>query len=296
MLYSFLVTKQEQKKSEALKALQQSMDKSYELYHYLLLLPIALTHLQEQRLDNAKNKYLPTDEDLNPNTKLIDNLLVRKLEANVQFNEYLKANPISWNDSEVFLRLILDKILNSDIYQEYINSSNNHLNEDCAFWRDILRKLVFIDDDFAEVLENKSVFWNDDLETIGTFVLKTIKKFEDSDYDSLLPQFKDAEDQNYGALLFTNVVDNIEEYRNLIEQFVDKESWDMDRLAFMDVVVLMTAIAELLNVPSVPTQVTMNEYIEIAKYYSTNKSGRFVNGILIAIINHLKTTGRIVKE
>ena len=94
MLYSFLVTKQEQKKSEALKALQQSMDKSYELYHYLLLLPIALTHLQEQRLDNAKNKYLPTDEDLNPNTKLIDNLLVRKLEANVQFNEYLKANPI----------------------------------------------------------------------------------------------------------------------------------------------------------------------------------------------------------
>ena len=159
-----------------------------------------------------------------------------------------------------------------------------------------MRKLVFIDDDFAEVLENKSVFWNDDLETIGTFVLKTIKKFEDSDYDSLLPQFKDAEDQNYGALLFTNVVDNIEEYRNLIEQFVDKESWDMDRLAFMDVVVLMTAIAELLNVPSVPTQVTMNEYIEIAKYYSTNKSGRFVNGILIAIINHLKTTGRIVKE
>ena len=156
--------------------------------------------------------------------------------------------------------------------------------------------LLFIDDDFAEVLENKSVFWNDDLETIGTFVLKTIKKFEDSDYDSLLPQFKDAEDQNYGALLFTNVVDNIEEYRNLIEQFVDKESWDMDRLAFMDVVVLMTAIAELLNVPSVPTQVTMNEYIEIAKYYSTNKSGRFVNGILIAIINHLKTTGRIVKE
>ena len=268
MLYSFLVTKQEQKKSEALKALQQSMDKSYQLYHYLLLLPIALTHLQEQRLDNAKNKYLPTDEDLNPNTKLIDNLLVRKLEANVQFNEYLKANPISWNDSEVFLRLMLDKILNSDIYQEYINSSNNHLDEDCAFWRDILRKLVFIDDDFAEVLENKSVFWNDDLETIGTFVLKTIKKFEDSDYDSLLPQFKDA----------------------------DKESWDMDRLAFMDVVVLMTAIAELLNVPSVPTQVTMNEYIEIAKYYSTNKSGRFVNGILIAIINHLKSTGRIVKE
>ena len=132
--------------------------------------------------------------------------------------------------------------------------------------------------------------------TIGTFVLKTIKRFAEDDFVELLPQFKDSEDRALGEKLFMGAVQNHDKYMALIENFVNKESWDIDRLAFMDVVVLLVALAEVENVPSVPTKVTLNEYIEIAKYYSTQKSGQFVNGILNAIIVHLKKDGLLAKN
>lgn len=158
-----------------------------------------------------------------------------------------------------------------------------------------MRKIVLIDENLSDVLEAKSIYWNDDLETIGTFVLKTIKRFAEDDFVELLPQFKDSEDRALGEKLFMGAVQNHDKYMALIENFVNKESWDIDRLAFMDVVVLLVALAEVENVPSVPTKVTLNEYIEIAKYYSTQKSGQFVNGILNAIIVHLKKDGLLAK-
>ncbi len=296
MVYSYLLTKNDMKLSEAIKTLSQSMDKAYELYHYLLILPIALTDLQAQRIDNARNKYLPDENDLNPNTKLVNNLFIEKLRNNEMLKEYLKELPLSWDDKDIYLRLTLDKILDSEIYKEYIEADDQTLAADCEFWREVMRHIVLVDDNLLDVLEEKSVYWNDDLETIGTFVLKTIKKFADEDYDELLPQFKDDEDRRFGEKLFRCAVDNQDEYMELIERFVKKESWDVDRLAFMDVVILLVAIAEVENVPSVPTRVTLNEYIEIAKYYSTQKSGQFVNGILNAIIVSLKKDGLLTKN
>ncbi len=296
MVYSYLLTKNEMKLSEAIKTLSQSMDKSYELYHYLLILPIALTDLQAQRLDNARNKYLPDENDLNPNTKLVNNLFVTKLRNNEMLKEYLKQLPLSWDDKDIYLRLTLDKILDSEIYKDYIAADGQNLADDCEFWREIMRHVVLVDDNLVDVLEEKSVYWNDDLDTIGTFVLKTIKKFAEEGFDELLPQFKDDEDRRFGEKLFRCAVDNQDKYMELIERFVKKESWDVDRLAFMDVVILLVAIAEVENVPSVPTKVTLNEYIEIAKYYSTQKSGQFVNGILNAIIVSLKKDGLLTKN
>ncbi len=296
MVYSYLLTKNDMKLSEAIKALSQSMDKSYELYHYLLILPIALTDLQAQRIDNARNKYLPDENDLNPNTKLVNNLFVAKLRNNEMLKEYLKELPLSWDDKDIYLRLTLDKILESEIYKEYIAVAEQNIADDCEFWREIMRRVVLVDDNLVDVLEEKSVYWNDDLETIGTFVLKTIKKFADEGYDELLPQFKDDEDRRFGEKLFRCAVDNQDKYMELVERFVKKESWDVERLAFMDVVILLVAIAEVENVPSVPTRVTLNEYIEIAKYYSTQKSGQFVNGILNAIIVSLKKDGLLTKN
>lgn len=296
MLYSYLLTKSDMKIDEALKTLEKSMDKSYELYHYLLLLPIALTDLQDQRLDNARNKYLPDENDLNPNTKFVNNIFVNKLRNNAMFNEYLKEYPLSWSDNETYLRLTLDKILNSDLYKSYMEEPEQSLAADSDFWRKAMREIVLVDDNLLDVLEEKSVYWNDDLETIGTFVLKTIKKFADDSYEELLPQFKDQEDREFGKKLFMAAVQNQESYMGLIEKFVKKESWDVERLAFMDVVVLLLAIAEVETVPSVPTRVSLNEYIEIAKFYSTQKSGQFVNGILNAIIVSLKKDGLLAKN
>lgn len=296
MVYSYLLDHTGKSVNDAKKELNASLDKAYELYHYLLMLPLELTRLQEIRLDNAKNKYLPTEEDLNPNMKFVENKLVKKLSACESLQQYVKENHISWLDSEVYLRLTLDKILRSDIYQEYMIKESSSLEEDCILWRELMKKIIIPDDDLASVLEDKSLYWNDDLDTIGTFVLKTLKKFEVEDYYELLPQFKDDEDHLFAEQLFMKTILYKDEYMQLIDKFVIKESWELERLAFMDVVILLVAIAEVKNVPSVPTKVTLNEYIEIAKYYSSTKSGQFVNGILNAIINYLKKEGIILKN
>ena len=288
MVYSYLLDQKGKRMMEAQKELATSLDKAYELYHYLLMLPVEFVRLQEERLDNARNKYLPTDEDLNPNTKFVDNLFVKKISNCEMFKEFVKDNSISWADSEISLRLMLDKIVNSDIYQEYMDKPGTSLAEDCELWRNLLKKVVFIDENLTDALETKSVYWNDDLDTVGTFVLKTIKRFEEEGYEELLPKYKDDEDRLFAEKLFVNAVNNKDEYMKFIDMFVSKDSWETERLAFMDIVVLLVAIAELEKVPSVPTKVTMNEFIEIAKCYSTNKSGQFVNGILNSIINYLK--------
>lgn len=296
MVYSYLLTQKDTSLREALKTLMQSMDKSYELYHSLLYLPVELTRLQELRLDNAKHKYLPSEEDLNPNMKFVENRFVAKMQENPMMQEYMKAVPFSWLENEVFMRMILDRILNSEVYATYMAGGESDLAADCEFWRDVMRKEILSDENLAEILEEKSVFWNDDLDVIGTFVLKTIKRFGEEGYNELLPQFKDDEDREYAEQLFLQSIENKERYMELLKQFVDKNSWDVDRLAFMDVVILLVALAEVEYVPSVPTKVTLNEYIEIAKYYSTAKSGQFVNGILNSIIIYLKKEGRLNKN
>lgn len=295
VVYSYLLTK-DMKMRDALNILEQSMDKSYELYHSLLYLPVELTRLQEIRLDNAKNKYLPTEEDLNPDMKFVENKFVAKISQCEMMQEYLKEIPVSWWNDEVYLRLTLDKILCSDTYQDYMSKTESDLASDCELWRELMRKIILPDENLAEILEEKSVFWNDDIDTIGTFALKTTKRFSENGYEELLPQFKNDEDREYAEKLFRLSVENQSRYMELIDKFVSKESWDVERLAFMDVVILLVAIAEIENVPSVPTKVTLNEYIEIAKYYSTLKSGQFVNGILNSIINYLKKEGCLSKD
>jgi N utilization substance protein B len=295
MVYSYLISKSSKTLSDAKKEYEKSLDKAYELYYYLLLLPVELTRLQEKRLDAAKNKYLPTKEDLFPNTKFIDNSFVKTLESCEPLQEFVKDNSLSWSDCEVYLRLVLDKILNSEIYGEYMSKENSTFEEDAEFWRQLLKKIVFLDDDLTDALEEKSVYWNDDLNTVGTFVLKTIRKFGQGDYKNLLPKYKDDEDREFADILYTRSIANMDEYMKWIDMFVQKDSWETDRLAFMDVVILLVSITELLYVPSVPIVVTINEYVEIAKDYSTAKSGQFINGILIPIINYLKSEGKLQK-
>ncbi len=295
MVYSYLISKSSKTLSDAKTEYEKSLDKAYELYYYLLLLPVELTRLQEKRLDAAKNKYLPTKEDLFPNTKFIDNSFVKTLESCEPLQEFVKDNSLSWSDCEVYLRLVLDKILNSEIYGEYMSKENSTFEEDAEFWRQLLKKIVFLDDDLTDALEEKSVYWNDDLNTVGTFVLKTIRKFGQGDYKNLLPKYKDDEDREFADILYTRSIANMDEYMKWIDMFVQKDSWETDRLAFMDVVILLVSITELLYVPSVPIVVTINEYVEIAKDYSTAKSGQFINGILIPIINYLKSEGKLQK-
>ncbi len=283
--------------NEARNSLDKSLNKAYELYYALLLLSIELTHMQEMRLDAAKHKHLPTPEDLNPNTRFIDNALPRVLAESEDMQAYLKDNPISWDADDTFLKSILNKILNSELYAEYMAREETSYEIDCDFWRSVYKNIILPSDELAEVLESKSVYWNDDLQIVGTFVLKSIKRISSGQKEPvrLLPQFKDEEDARFGPKLFLDAINNRETYRGYIDRFIN-EQWDPERLAFMDIVIMITAIAELLNFPTIPIPVTVNEYIEIANAYSTPRSGQFINGIMYSIINYLKSEQLLLKD
>lgn len=281
----------------ARNALDHSLDKAYELYHGLLALPGELTRAYERRIEAGRNKFLPTDADLNPDTRLLHNRLVAELDADPDVAAFAEEHPGQWEGSDLLIDHLLDEILKSDIYKEYTEADETGLAEDAAFWRHVMRNIILPDTDLAETLESKSVYWNDDLDIMGTFAVKTLKRLGSDDESvratAILPKYKDDEDRRFGPDLFADVVEHYDDYRELIDSFIDTKQWDSERLAFMDVVIMATAIGEMLNYPQIPIPVTLNEYIEIANSYSTPKSGKFVNGVLYSVINRLKEEGRL---
>jgi N utilization substance protein B len=273
------------------------LEKAHELYFWLLLLPVELTNLREQQIEINRNKFITTNEDINPNLRFVENALVERLRQSEQLNNVVESKKIAWLPNDrILINKLLKSIMESDIYNDYMNAPQTDVHADCEFWRSVFKHIVLSDQDLIEALEEKSVFWNDDLDIIGTFTLKTFKRFEDNPSDAIMAMYKDEEDSLFGEELFRATVKNKEEYRQLIDTFVKKESWDSERLAFMDVVITLTAIAEMLNFPKIPLKVTINEYIEMAKAYSTPKSSSFINGILASIINNLKQQGRLLKN
>lgn len=282
----------------ARKELGESLDKAYDLYHALLQLVVDLTRFRELQLDEAKHKYLPTADDLNPNTAFIDNKLAKLLAENEELEAYGHDHDISWAEDDVLLKRLMNAIVDSDIYKKYMSESGHSFTVDADFWHDIIKYIIINSDDLAEALEAKSVFWNDDITIMGSFALKTIRKMavaENPEDVKLLPKYKDEEDAAFGPKLFEMVVKKQQEFRNIIDQRLTQSKWDPERLAFMDIIILETAIAELLEFESIPVLVTINEYTEIANYYSTPRSGQFITGMLYAIVEALREEGRLHK-
>lgn len=280
--------------------LQRSLDKAYELYISLFQLIIQLTDLQRQSLEEAKAKHLATAEDLNPNTRLIDNQLVRRLREDPQLHKLVEDRAITWTDDPVLMRSLLDELLASDVYHHYIEAKDTDYEKDCDFWRTALKDVIFPSEALAEAMEGRSVYWNDDLHIMGTFVLKTIRQMgfdpDGAKAITMLPQYKDEEDGEFGDQLFNLAVCNRQLYRSYIDASFKTDRWDADRLAFMDIVIMICAIAELINYIAVPTAVIMNEYVEIANDYSTERSGQFINGLLFSVLNHLKDINVVPRE
>lgn len=285
---------------KARRDLDRSLTMAYNLYHALLALPVHITELQAQRLDANKNKYLPTAEDLNPDTRFVDNTFVAALRDCEELTAYIsdnpEADPSMWRDNDLLFAALLDKITASELYAEYMAQPAGGFAADAAFWREVMRTIIVPSDELAEALEAKSVYWNDDLAIMSTFVLKTIRRSYDSGTVELLAKFMNADDEAFGSQLFEYVVQNRDTYRSYIYRFIDTAQWDPERLAFMDIVIMMTAIAEIINYPSIPVPVTLNEYIEVANDYSTMRSGQFINGILYSVIKMLNEEGIIMKN
>ena len=278
------------------KELFFSLSKAYDLYNYLLLLMVEVTKQANKRLNAAKNKLVPTKEELFPNTKFVENRFIAQLEVNKQLLEFSNNQKKTWENEADFVKTLCDKILESDIYKEYLASETSSYEEDRELWRKLYKNIIFNNIELDQVLEDQSLYWNDDKEIVDTFVLKTIKRFDEKNgaKQELLPEFKDEEDQDFARRLFRRTILNADYYRHLISE--NTKNWDLDRVAFMDVVIMQIALAEILSFPNIPVSVSLNEYVEIAKLYSTPKSGGFINGTLDGIVNSLKKENKLTKN
>jgi len=273
-----------------------SLQKSYDLYFYLLSLMIELTDAYAQKVDTRKSKLLPTQEDISPNVKLLNNKFVNQLRVNSTLDKYLKDRPFRWFEYDNFVRSILDEILNSEAYKEYIANDSNNYDDDREFWRKVFKQIISNNEELYSILEDESLYWNDDIEIVESFVLKTIKRFEEANGETqeLLPMFKDETDREFAVKLLKESLINEKPYRELIDKYTN--NWESERIALMDMVIMQIALAEILHFPSIPISVTLNEYIDIAKSYSTAKSASFINGILDAIVKELKEEKKIIKK
>jgi N utilization substance protein B len=246
-------------------------------------------------LDSAKNKLCPTPEELNPNSKFADNSFAAQFSENEAFVKYIKEHKLSWVNYPTTIKNLYETIVSSDFYSEYMNSSTTSFEEDRDLWRKIFKRCILSNEELLTSLEEQSIYWNDDLEIVVSFILKTIKKFEFEDgiTKPLLPMFKDDEDRMFASKLFRSAILNAPEYKALIDEHT--KNWEIDRIAFMDVVIMQLALAEIQNFPTIPVNVTLNEYIEISKTYSTDRSSNFINGVLDNIVTQLKNENKLVK-
>ena len=278
------------------KELFFSLSKAYDLYNYLLLLMVEITRQAERKQSAAKNKLLPTAEELYPNMKFVENRFVAQLEVNKQLLEFSENQKKTWENESEFVKRLCDKIMDSDIYKEYMESETSSYEEDRELWRKIYKRIIFNNEELDQVLEDQSLYWNDDKEIVDTFVLKTIKRFDENNgaNQELLPEFKDEEDQDFARRLFRRTILNEDYYRHLISE--NTRNWDLDRVALMDIIIMQIALAEILSFPNIPVSVTFNEYLEIAKLYSTPKSASFINGTLDAIVNALMDENKLIKN
>lgn len=278
------------------KELFYSLSKAYDLYKYLLLLMIEVTQFAERRIDNRRNKLRPTYEDLNPNTRFIDNAFMAQLMQNAQLEEFRANQKRTWDDEGDFVKHLFEKIEQTKAYQEYMAEDALTYEDDRELWRKLYRTTIGQNETIDEILEEQSLYWNDDKAIVDTFVLKTIKRFdpENGAEQELMPEYKDDEDKEFARKLLRTAITGAEAYRKLMEN--NAKNWDMERFAFMDILIMQVALAEIFAFPSIPVSVTLNEYVEIAKMYSTPKSGGFINGMLDSIVNQLKSENKLNKQ
>ena len=296
-LYSYMLTRPERTLDNALKDLETSLDKTYELYHYLMRLPVELTHIQEMRLDEARNKYMPSEEDLNPNMKFVNNRLVKALAENEQLQQFAQEHTVTWNDDPIFERLMLDKVLKSELYSDYMADEEDSFTADSLLWQQLMKQVILPDENMLDAVEQRSLFWTeDDIDLLGQFVIKTFRRIAEGEEEAILPMFKDEEDSEFGKALFRSTVVQMPENNAIIDELVQDSRWDKDRIVLMDRIIMCAALAELRTFEKIPAAVTLNEYIELAKNFSTAASGKFVNGILNNAVRQLRKEGKLFKH
>lgn len=276
------------------KELLFSLAKAYDLYNYLLALIVSVTQEERHRVEIAANRANREGTEA-PSNRFVNNKFAVQLEENKQLNLFMESQKRRWEDDMEAVRKLCDQIEQSTIYQEYMASDDDSYEADREVWRKIYRTLIQENPDLDAVLEEKSLYWNDDKEVVDTFVIKTIKRFDPANGadQELLPEYRDEEDRDFALKLFRSTILNADDYQRYMSE--SSRNWDFSRLAYMDVVIMQIAIAEMLTFPNIPVTVTINEYVDLAKLYSTPRSGGYINGMLDTIARHLIQIGKMMK-
>ena len=276
------------------KELLFSLAKAYDLYNYLLALIVSITQEERHRVEIAATRANREGTEA-PSSRFATNKFAVQLEENKQLNLFMESQKRRWEDDMEAVRKLCDQIEQSTIYQEYMASDDDSYEADREVWRKIYRTLIQENPDLDAILEEKSLYWNDDKEVVDTFVIKTIKRFDPANGadQELLPEYRDEEDRDFALKLFRSTILNADEYQRYMSE--SSRNWDFSRLAYMDIVIMQIAIAEMLTFPNIPVTVTINEYVDLAKLYSTPRSGGYINGMLDTIARHLIQMGKMMK-
>ena len=275
------------------KTLMASVDKAYDLYFQILTLPVEIARYAQQRQELAKQKKLPTFEDLNPNTKFVENGVIRIIANSDAVNDHTAARKLGWTRYPELIRTLYGQLTESDYYKEYMQREERSFDDDRRLVEDFFKELQSCEA-LDDALEEMSILWNDDLPYIVMMILRTLSNLRPSHTDlKVPPKFKSAEGPEFVKTLFEKTLVNYDSYQDYIERYTS--NWDVERIVFMDNLILATAMAELISFPSIPVKVTLDEWIEISKYYSTPGSSTFINGVLDKIVESLTAEGRIRK-
>lgn len=278
------------------KLLKKSLEKIYDLYIHQLSLITEVHSFAAKQIEEGKNKMMPSEADLNPNLRFLENAVLVQLKNNPQLEKHISARKIDWNDQLELIRRIFTAFKESQDYIDYMNGPEPTYKDQRRIVYKLYENFIVPNEHLQSIFEEKSIFWVNDLEQVSALVVRTISDFKkDVEFGGALPaMYKDEEeDKKFVLDLFRKTATNSAEYQTLIEEKL--ENWDLDRIASTDILLMKLALCEFLNISSVPTRVTMNEYIEISKEYSTPKSKVFINGILDKLLAELKAKKKIKK-
>ena len=292
-IYAVLQSKSDNLPKEE-KFLLFNIKKATDLYVLQLMLMVAVRNLALEHMEIKKKKYLATDEDKNPNLKFINNEIILAIAESTEIKEFLsKSKLMDWKDNREYVRIILDEMTESDIYRNYLDSGETNFAEDRAFVADFFKNILAPNEKLFDFYESLNLSWVDDYPLVNTTILKTIKQSEKGDSINLSQLKVKADDEEFLVDLFRKTILHQQEFTSEIDE--KTPNWDTERIADMDMILIKMALTEFLYFPSIPTKVTINEYIEIAKDYSTRKSSYFINGVLDKLLKDYNKSNRLNK-
>ncbi len=283
------------------KNLLKSIDQVYELYYTQLSFLLELIHFYRFRMEESKTKFFPTPDEINPSHKLLDNRLIGQLQQNKDLGSQIDRYKISWTEEQNVIRKVYQKLKISKEYIAYIHSGIDNYVEDQEFVEKLFRKFIAKSPDFQLYCEERNIYWEDDFEVAAIFILKTIKLMSESfsESDTLISLFSkeneddSEEDRQFILELFRKTIIKSDEWNTLIDSRT--RNWELERIALTDILLIKMALTELTNFSQIPVKVTMNEYIEISKQFSSHKSKLFINGILDNLVLDLTEAKKIKK-